>query len=80
MVAWFMLDQSFWAQRVDMVGLGKNLGCFTKLTVKKLKSAVDMIYENKEIRKNALIMSRKLQNENGVFNAILAVRVLLEMM
>lgn len=65
----FMVDQYFWGHRIQEQGVGPKQIPQNKLTAKKLAKAIDIAVNNKEINKNAQILAKKINNENGSENA-----------
>ncbi|HLP96351.1 MAG TPA: glycosyltransferase [Saprospiraceae bacterium] len=66
LVSWFMLDQQFWAKRVQETGIGQNLGAFHALKPKKVEDALQQILGAKEISGKCRELASGIQQENGV--------------
>jgi len=63
-------DQFFWGQRVYELGAGTMPIPREKLTVEKLAHAIEQLIENDQIRKKAIVISRRIQSENGIDTAV----------
>jgi sterol 3beta-glucosyltransferase len=69
-VAWFMLDQQFWASRVEALGVGVNAGTFHQLNMQKLEQAILHLQNNKTIISAVEKLSEKINEEDGAVTAV----------
>lgn len=62
----FMADQFENSKQIVRLGIGPKTNSFKKMTEDILISSINEIVKNDEYKKNALGLSRKLQNSNGL--------------
>jgi UDP:flavonoid glycosyltransferase YjiC (YdhE family) len=70
MIAWFMLDQQFWATQVEHLRLGVNLGTFHQLNAEILLQAIATLQQDTAIRQQCDQIRQQMRQENGVKYAI----------
>ena len=73
----FFVDQPFWGRRVSELGAGTEPIPFKKLTAERLAASINIAVNSADIRKRATELGEKIQNENGVANAVEQVENLL---
>ncbi len=64
-IAWFMLDQHFWARQISQLSTGINLGSFHKLKEAELLRAIQQLISAPAYTKQAKLLSEKIIPENG---------------
>jgi len=67
-------DQPFWAQRVYDLGVGAKPISRGKLTAEKLASAIIEATSSRDMQENAKILGEKISVEDGVGEAVKAIR------
>jgi sterol 3beta-glucosyltransferase len=72
LISWFMMDQPFWAQRVQELGVGLDLGHNSTLTVEKLCRAIE-IAQSGALRSAARLLGERVDSERGIERATKAV-------
>ncbi|HLP92816.1 MAG TPA: glycosyltransferase [Saprospiraceae bacterium] len=70
LIAWFMLDQSFWAAQMESLGLGLNLGAFQELNAEKLKHNICLIAAGGQMVVNCAATAHRMALEDGVVLAV----------
>ncbi len=70
LIAWFMLDQSFWAAQTEALGLGLNLGPFQELNSDKLKHNICLIAAGGQMVANCAATAHRMALEDGVVSAV----------
>jgi UDP:flavonoid glycosyltransferase YjiC (YdhE family) len=73
LIAWFIVDQVFWAGRVTELGVGVDLGNFHALTADALVAAVGRLVGDRALGDNAGRLGRKVGEEDGVGRAVRAI-------
>ena len=66
----FFGDQLFWGRRVCTLGVGSEPIPQKKLTVEKLAATIREVTSNPTIRQNAEVIGKKIQQEDGIANAV----------
>jgi len=74
----FFADQPFWGTRVQQLGAGPHPIPFARLNIDRLAQAIDMAVNDPSLHHNAQILGEKLQQEDGVGNAVSIIRTFLE--
>lgn len=70
MVIPFMADQPFWGERTHALGVGPKPIPFSKLTVENLANAIQMATSSETMREKAQALSQKIQQEDGLAEAV----------
>ncbi len=73
----FFADQPFWGWRVEQLCAGPKPVPRQKLTASKLVNAISLAVKDQEINRRAFILGQKIRAEDGVANAVQAVKYLL---
>jgi sterol 3beta-glucosyltransferase len=68
----FIADQHFWAQRIAELGVGPEPLKHKKLSVEQALQAVSTVTQDQAMRKRAGMLGEKVQQENGVGEAVQA--------
>ncbi|MBC7869490.1 MAG: glycosyltransferase family 1 protein [Chitinophagaceae bacterium] len=63
-------DQPYWGRRVTELGVGAQMIPRKKLTVETLHHAIKTVTEDSRLRENAQILGRKIQQEDGLTEAV----------
>lgn len=66
----FYGDQPFWGQRIANLGVGSKPIPRRKLTVERLADAIQEVLTNKDMRRRAAQLGRKIQAEDGIASAV----------
>jgi len=66
----FLGDQSFWGHRVFTIGAGPKPLSYHKLSAKALANRISQAVTDSQIRKNVTALSKSIQMENGVAQAV----------
>ncbi len=66
----FTVDQPFWAQRVEALGVGGISIPRRKLTVERLVASLQKVLGDQRIQQAAHRLGEKMRTENGVANAV----------
>jgi len=66
----FFGDQPFWADQVVKLGVGIKVTSQKKLGAEELAEAIRNVTTDIKIREAAAVLGKKIQSEDGVFNAI----------
>ena len=74
----FSFDQPFWATKVYKLGVGPNPIPRKKLNADKLARAIEIVIKSEEYYKNAKALSQKIEDEDGVSNAVAVIEKLLD--
>lgn len=72
LIAWFIVDQRLWAERVEQLGIGRNLGPFTTLAFGALGHTLESALDDFTLRERSASMGARLANERGVDTAVAA--------
>ncbi len=70
LIAWFMLDQSFWASQIEVMGLGLNLGAFHDLDFERLKHHICLLFDGRPSADKCATTAQQMAHENGVVSAV----------
>jgi UDP:flavonoid glycosyltransferase YjiC (YdhE family) len=70
----FTADQGFWGRRIAELGVGSKPIPLRRLTVDRLAEALKIITSDAEMRARAYALGEKIRQEDGVGNAIEAIR------
>ena len=70
LIAWFMLDQSFWAAQMESLGLGINQGAFQELNAEKLMQSLRLVKDGEAMAAKCTAAAQGMAQENGVGSAI----------
>ena len=70
LIAPFMLDQFFWANKIVKLGVGPRLPDAKNLTAEKLAQAIDIAVTGTNLRARAAAFGEKIRAENGVSRAV----------
>ncbi|MEM7032279.1 MAG: nucleotide disphospho-sugar-binding domain-containing protein [Chloroflexota bacterium] len=70
----FFGDQPFWGWRVNQLGVGPKAIPHKKLSAQRLAQAIEVAIKDEGIRRNATKLGKLIQAEDGVLNAIVALR------
>lgn len=70
----FTADQGFWGRRIAELGVGSKPIPLRRLTVDRLAEALKIIISDAEMRARAYALGEKIRQEDGVGNAIEAIR------
>jgi sterol 3beta-glucosyltransferase len=70
----FMGDQPFWGKRVADMGVGPAPIPRKKLTSENLAHAISQAMSNATMRQNARLLGEKINAENGIANAVKAIK------
>ena len=73
LIAWFIVDQVFWARRAAQLGVGIDLGCFQQLTEESLVAAIRRLQYDSGLKRNAGLLGMKVRDEDGLCNAARAI-------
>jgi sterol 3beta-glucosyltransferase len=73
LVAWSIVDQVFWAGRIDQLGVGLDLGCFHDLDVERMIDAVGRLQTDRACSARAAELRLKVAEEDGVGRAVRAI-------
>jgi sterol 3beta-glucosyltransferase len=68
----FIADQHIWAQRIAELGVGPEPLKHKKLSVEQALQAVRTVAQDQAMRKRAVMLGEKVQQEHGVEEAVLA--------
>lgn len=63
-------DQPFWGHMIRKLGVGPNPIPRKKLSVMRLKKAIEKVINDKEMSENAARLGSEIQTENGIEKAI----------
>lgn len=63
-------DQPYWGRRVQAMGVGTNPIPRKKLNVKNLSHAIQTLTSNSTMRENARVLGEKIQQEDGLSEAM----------
>jgi sterol 3beta-glucosyltransferase len=66
----FVFDQFYWGERIARLGVGPQPIPYQKLTVERLRDAIQAGVHDSAIRENAASLGQKLRAEQGIQNAI----------
>jgi sterol 3beta-glucosyltransferase len=66
----FVFDQFYWGERIAQLGVGPDPIPYKKLTVERLREAIEVGLSNPQIKQNAFKLGQKIQRENGVETAL----------
>jgi sterol 3beta-glucosyltransferase len=66
----FAVDQPFWAQRVEALGVAGKSIPRRKLNVDNLVASLQQVLGDNKIQQTALRLGEKIRSENGVANAV----------
>jgi sterol 3beta-glucosyltransferase len=69
----FFGDQGFWGQRVAELGVGTAPIPRQQLTPERLEQAIQKAVTDQTIRQRACDLGRKIQAEDGITNAVVAI-------
>jgi UDP:flavonoid glycosyltransferase YjiC (YdhE family) len=69
LIAWFIVDQVFWAKRVQALGVGLDLGAHAHLSEAALESAISRAMEDDALRARAGSLGEQLRGEDGAQTA-----------
>jgi sterol 3beta-glucosyltransferase len=74
LIAWFIVDQVFWATRVAQLGVGIDLGNFHDLTTESVISAIRRLQTDQTLKQNAVLLGMKVNEEDGIQRAVRAIQ------
>jgi UDP:flavonoid glycosyltransferase YjiC (YdhE family) len=66
----FVFDQSFWGEQIARLGAGPEPIPYKKLTVERLREAIEMGVNNPQMKQNAIELGDKIRTENGIEAAV----------
>src|SRR5215207_8205943 len=66
----FVFDQFYWGERIAQLGVGPKPIPYRKLSIERLREAIQFGVGNAQIRQNAAALGEKIRAENGVENAL----------
>ena len=66
----FVFDQFYWGERIAQLGVGPAPVPFKKLTVERLREAIQVGVNSPQIKQKAALLGRKIRGENGIENAL----------
>ncbi len=66
----FVFDQFYWGQRISQLGVGPDPIPYKKLTVERLREAIEVGVGSPQIKQNAVELGQKIQKENGIETAL----------
>jgi UDP:flavonoid glycosyltransferase YjiC (YdhE family) len=66
----FVFDQFYWGERIAQLGVGPDPVPYNKLTVARLREAIQVGVSNPQIKQNAIELGQKIQRENGIGSAL----------
>ena len=66
----FIIDQPYWGERVDALGVGSKPIPQKKLTTEKLANAIREVTTDQRIRQNADILGHNIRGEDGIARAV----------
>lgn len=66
----FMMDQPFWGQRLETLGVGTQPIPIKRLTVEKLAVAIEKMVKDSTMREKAQALSKKILSEDGTAKAV----------
>lgn len=72
----FTTDHSFWGARVRALGVGPEPVPAKKLTVEKLRAALEFAAYDSGVRKRAEALGREIRSEDGVSRAVACIEAL----
>lgn len=67
----FVFDQFYWGDRIAELGVGPKPIRHAKLTVERLRQAIDLGVRDAQMRQRARELGQKIRAENGIENASL---------
>ncbi|MFI5405599.1 MAG: glycosyltransferase [Nitrososphaerales archaeon] len=70
LIAWFMVDQSFWAKHIAALKIGLNLGSFHDLDPEMIINSLNQMETKDCYEQNSRMMAKKVLSENGLENAV----------
>jgi sterol 3beta-glucosyltransferase len=66
----FVFDQFYWGERIAQLGVGPAPVPFKKLTVERLREAIQLGVNSPQLKQNAALLGEKIRGENGIENAL----------
>ena len=73
LIAWMIVDQIFWAGRIENLGAGLNLGNFHDLQFTALADAVVRLQSDPAFALNSATLGAKVRSEDGIGRAVAAI-------
>jgi sterol 3beta-glucosyltransferase len=72
-VVWHMGDQTFWGQRVELLGVGPARLHHRKLTADRLVQRIDRVFADPTIGERARVLGERVRSEDGLGEALRAI-------
>jgi len=66
----FVFDQFYWGERIAQLGVGPKPIPYRKLSIERLREAIQFGVGNAQIRQNAAALGERIRAENGVEQAL----------
>ena len=70
MITPFFGDQPYWGQRVHALGVGPKPIMRKDLNARRLAEAITQAVTDEKMRRNAVVLSKHIEDEDGVSNAV----------
>ena len=70
LIAWFIVDQVFWARRIAELGAGIDVGSFAELNAETLVAAVRRLLADRALAESARGLAGQVAQEDGIARAV----------